>query len=311
VTTAQDVLAGRAVWSVEVADAVDFLRRLPDGCLDAVLCDPPYPEISRQYGRLTEAEWHTLMHALVPEARRALKPSGSAMFVLQPNSRKVGSMRPWLWEFMAWSCREWNMVQDVWWWNPTSPPTVHCHRTKGLMRPSVKACVWLGAPDCYRCQEAVLWTESARMATECRTDRVLHRRPSGQSFRAGRIAQAADERGGVTPFNLLPISNTDSTDCAGANGHGAGTPLDLCSWWVRYVVPPDGLVCDPFVGSGTMGIAARQLGRRFVGCDKEAEYVDMAQRRIGSATPLLDWPVSPVLPVPLVPGLFDSLEVTE
>jgi hypothetical protein len=308
VTTAQDVLAGRAAWSVEVADAVDFLRRLPDGCLDAVLCDPPYPEIDRPYGRLTEAEWHMLMHALVPEVRRALKPSGSAMFVLQANSRKVGSMRPWLWEFMAWCCREWNMVQDVWWWNPTSPPTVHCHRTNGLMRPSVKACVWLGMPDCYRCQEAVLWTQSAQTAAETRTDRVLHRQPSGQSVRHGRIAQVADERGGTTPFNLLPISNTESTNSAGSHGHGAGTPLDLCSWWVRYVVPPDGLVCDPFAGSGTMGIAARQLGRHFVGCDKEAEYVEMARRRIGSATPLLDW-TSPTAPA--VPGLFDTLEATE
>lgn len=179
------------------------------------------------------------------------------------------------------------------------------------MRPSVKACVWLGAPDCYRCQEAVLWTESESMATENRMDRVLHVSPSGLSTRRGRFRDTVDERGGVTPFNLLPIPNTDSTSSAGIHGHGAGTPLDLCCWWVRYVVPPDGLVCDPFVGSGTMGMAARQLGRRFVGCDKEAEYVEMAQRRIGSATPLLDWPVSPVLPVPLVPGLFDSLEVTE
>jgi adenine-specific DNA-methyltransferase len=80
---------------------------------------------------------------------------------------------------------------------------------------------------------------------------------------------------------------------------------------VRYVVPPDGLVCDPFTGSGTMGIAARQLGRRFVGCDKEAEYVDMAQRRIGSATPLLDWTTPPVPSVLPPPGLFDTLEVTE
>jgi hypothetical protein len=311
VTTAQDVLAERVAWSVEVADAVDFLRRLPDGCLDAVLCDPPYPEISRPYGRLTEVEWHTLMHALVPEVRRALKPSGSAMFVLQPNSRKVGSMRPWLWEFQAWCCREWNVVQDVWWWNFTAPPTVHCWRTNGLMRSSVKACVWLGATDCYRDQDKVLWTQSDSNKAMNREDMTLRHKPSRFTMRNGRCREVADERGGTTPFNLLPISNGYSTDCAGANGHGAGTPLDLCCWWVRYVVPPDGLVCDPFTGSGTMGIAARQLGRRFVGCDKEAEYVDMAQRRIGSATPLLDWTTPPVPSVLPPPGLFDTLEVTE
>jgi hypothetical protein len=311
VTTAQDVLEGRAAWSVEVADAVDFLRRLPPGCLDAVLCDPPYPEIDRPYGRLTEEEWHTLMHALVSEVRRALKPSGSAMFVLQPNSRKLGSMRAWLWEFLAWCCREWNMVQDVWLWNHAMAPTAHCQRTIGLMRPSVKACVWLGDSNCYRCQEAVLWTQSDRNKARSRENLALQRLPSGQSMREGRCCGVADERGGTTPFNLLPISNCDSTNSAGSHSHGAGTPLDLCCWWVRYVVPSDGLVCDPFLGSGTMGIAVRQLGRRFVGCDKEAEYVEMARRRIGSATPLLDWTAPSVPPVPPLPGLFDSLEATE
>jgi hypothetical protein len=52
-------------------------------------------------------------------------------------------MRPWLFEFMAKWCREWNMVQDAWWWNHTTAPTVHCQRKYGLMRPSLKACVWV------------------------------------------------------------------------------------------------------------------------------------------------------------------------
>ena len=40
------------------------------------------------------------------------------------------------------------------------------------------------------------------------------------------------------------------------------------------------LILDPFMGSGTTGVAAIKLGRRFVGIDKEKEYIDLAQKRI-------------------------------
>ena len=266
-------------------EALDWLRSLPDGYADALVTDPPYPEIDRPYGRMTEADWHDLMRGVVAETRRVLKPSGSAVFILQSNSEKVGRMRPWLWEFMAWTTREWNMVQDAWWWNPSSPPTVHCQRTRGLMRPSLKACVWLGEPNCHRNQDRVLWTQSDHNATVSREDRALRKHPSGQRMRPGRCAAAADERGGVTPFNLIPISNTNSTDSAGAAGHGAGTPLSLCLWWCRYITPPGGLVLDPFAGSGTTGVAALLEGLRFAGCEREAEYVQIARARLDKALP--------------------------
>lgn len=270
--------------TLHLGDCVDWLRTLPDGSVDAVITDPPYPEIDRPYGRLTEAEWWALIvEGVVPEVRRILKPTGSAVFILQPNSRKVGSMRGWLFRFQAWACDHWNMVQDAWWWNFTAPPTVHTHRTKGLMRPSLKAAVWLGAPDCYRNQDAVLWTQSEANKMEDREDRALLVHPSGQSVRRGRCAAVADERGGVTPFNVLPVSNADSQSSAGANGHGAGTPYAVADWWTRYICPPGGLVCDPFTGSGTMALAAIERGCSFVGAEKMPEYYDIALRRIAGA----------------------------
>ena len=42
------------------------------------------------------------------------------------------------------------------------------------------------------------------------------------------------------------------------------------------------LVLDPFCGSGTTGVAAKELGRFFVGAEKEAEYCELAARRIGA-----------------------------
>lgn len=260
-------------WTLHHGDCIEWMRSLPDKSVDAIVTDPPYAEISRDYGRLTEPDWHTLMRGVVEQSRRILKLSGSAVFILQPNSERVGRMRPWLWEFMAWTAREWNMVQDAWWWNTSAPPTVHVHRDIGLLRPSVKACVWLGEPDCYRNQGAVLWGESeANVAARAEGRMRLDKYPSGQSMRRGRCANAAAERGGVTPFNILPMPNTNSADSGGAHGHGAATPYNLCAWWVRYLSKPGGTVLDPFTGSGTTGAACLRLGRHFLGAELDATH---------------------------------------
>jgi len=118
-------------------DSRTELAKIETSSIDAVITDPPYAEIDRPYGRLTESDWHSLMDEVIREVRRVLRPTGSAVFVLQPNSEHVGSMRPWLWEFIAKYSREWNLIQDVYWWNFATPPTVHCQAKNGLMRPSV------------------------------------------------------------------------------------------------------------------------------------------------------------------------------
>jgi len=51
----------------------------------------------------------------------------------------------------------------------------------------------------------------------------------------------------------------------------------------RLVTPPNGLILDPFAGSGSTGVAAVQEGFRFLGIEKEPEYVEIAQRRIIAA----------------------------
>ena len=124
-------------------DCIEVMRGLTDASINAVITDPPYPEIDREYGRMTEEAWWDMMMGVCAEVRRLLKPTGSAVFILQPNSRKVGSMRGWLWKFMAWVCQDWNMVQDAYWWNIVTMPTIHSTQY-GLMRGSLKPCVWAG-----------------------------------------------------------------------------------------------------------------------------------------------------------------------
>jgi hypothetical protein len=64
------------------------------------------------------------------------------------------------------------------------------------------------------------------------------------------------------------------------NAHPTVKPIDLMRWLVRLVTPPDGLIFDPFTGSGTTGCAAVLEGFRFLGTEREAEYVPIARARI-------------------------------
>ena len=65
--------------------------------------------------------------------------------------------------------------------------------------------------------------------------------------------------------------------------HPTQKPLGLMKWAVGNVVPPDGVCCDPFMGSGTTGVAAVQMGRDFIGIEREERYFEIAARRIEEA----------------------------
>lgn len=64
------------------------------------------------------------------------------------------------------------------------------------------------------------------------------------------------------------------------NLHPTVKPIALMEWLVRLVTPPGGVVLDPFMGSGSTGIAAVKQGFRFVGVELSEDYFKVAQERI-------------------------------
>lgn len=71
---------------------------------------------------------------------------------------------------------------------------------------------------------------------------------------------------------------------SGRDGHGAQFPIALPARCIALTTNENDLVLDPFVGAGNSGVAARALGRRFVGIDVSEEYLGTARRRISEAT---------------------------
>lgn len=65
-----------------------------------------------------------------------------------------------------------------------------------------------------------------------------------------------------------------------ANHHPTVKPLSLMRYLCKLITPPGGTVLDPFMGSGTTGIAAKLEGFNFIGIEREEEYVKIAEARI-------------------------------
>jgi site-specific DNA-methyltransferase (adenine-specific) len=70
-----------------------------------------------------------------------------------------------------------------------------------------------------------------------------------------------------------------------ANNHPTVKPTDLMRYLVKLITPPEGVVLDPFMGSGSTGKGAVIEGFNFVGIDQDADYLDIARARIRHAQP--------------------------
>jgi DNA modification methylase len=65
--------------------------------------------------------------------------------------------------------------------------------------------------------------------------------------------------------------------------HPTQKPVALMAWCIEQVKPAPQTILDPFMGSGTTGVAAIQLGRKFIGIERETKYFDIACQRIEQA----------------------------
>jgi site-specific DNA-methyltransferase (adenine-specific) len=102
----------------------------------------------------------------------------------------------------------------------------------------------------------------------------LPEQPSAASeFRPNHTAKAEAGENGNPYGRWSPVRNT----------HPTVKPTALMQWLVRLVTPPGGSVLDPFMGSGSTGVAAVLEGFDFIGCEMTDEYVPIATARIDNA----------------------------
>jgi len=115
-------------------------------------------------------------------------------------------------------------------------------------------------------------------------------RNRSESYGGAWPAGAADypnDTGGASRFFYSAKATKDdrNSGLSESNTHPTVKPTELMRYLCRLVTPPNGVILDPFCGSGSTGKAARRERFRFIGIELEAEYVEIARLRIGRTKP--------------------------
>lgn len=227
-------------------DALAVLRELPDASVDAVVTDPPYSS-----GGMTARE-----RTRSPVAKYVQTDSGNrALGDFAGDNRDQRSYAYWcaLWlgeclrivrpEGVALLFTDWRQL----------PATTDAIQAGGW--------VWRGV---------VPWSKPTA-------------RPQAGRFAASCEYVVWGSRGGMTSDLSAPcLPGFFQASSPREREHITQKPVTVMRELVR-IVPPEGTVLDPFMGSGTTGVAAVLEGRRFVGVEMTENYAAVAERRIREA----------------------------
>ena len=145
----------------------------------------------------------------------------------------------------------------------------------------------------YLCRQLVFWAADKSFPISYTAKHVWHKMNSQSAHRYEYVY----ERNGAKSYLLfrhrvitswLTAQFAQDTDY----GHPTQKPIKLMRELIDKFTDPNHLIFDPFMGSGTTGVAAIQLGRRFIGCEINPAYYAIAEKRIAQAA--------------LQPGLFTA-----
>jgi len=112
--------------------------------------------------------------------------------------------------------------------------------------------------------------------SQCTVPRYVNNGPHGIGY--------GDNGSAARFFYCAKASKADR----GENHHPTVKPTDLMRYLCKLVTPPDGIVLDPFMGSGSTGKAATLDGFGFIGIEREAEYIAIAEARINAVMTIFD-----------------------
>jgi adenine-specific DNA-methyltransferase len=128
--------------------------------------------------------------------------------------------------------------------------------------------------------EAILWfTKGHEYQFNLDAVRIPQKYPGKRHYKGPNKGEWSGNPLGKNPSDVWEIPNVKSRHIE-KTCHPCQFPIALAQRLVRALCPRDGMVIDPYLGSGSSAMAALVEGRDFMGCDIEAKYVRIARDRI-------------------------------
>ncbi len=263
----------------------EHVALIADQSIDLIVTSPPYAnQREALYGGIDEEMYPDWTVEWMRHAKRILKPQGSVVINIRPHISDGQISDYMLRTRLAVRQDGWRECDEWIWFKPDAPPLGNTH----YPRRSWESLHWFSLDMHPFCDAKADGTPSKKIGFTAK--KGLGQQFSGNSINKDGIARIID----VISAGIHDIDRSDY------NTHPAQFPVSLIIPVIKTLCPPDGLVLDPFMGSGSTAIAALRTGRSYVGFDKEAEYVEIAERRIADhkekswAQRNEDWLILPV-----------------
>ncbi len=261
-----------------LGDCLKLLAEMPADSVDLVMTSPPYADSRKAtYGGVHPDRYVEWFLPVAEELRRVLKPTGT--FILNIKEKVVGGERhTYVLELiLAMRKQGWLWTEEYIWHKRNSAPGKWPNR----FRDAWERCLQFNREKKFHMyQEAVMvpmgdWAKS-RLQNLSETDKRRDNSRVGSGF--GKNVSSWVGREMAYPDNVLHLA----TECSNT-GHSAAFPIELPSWFIRLFTQPEDVVLDPFLGSGTTAVAAKQLGRKYIGIELKPEYHALAEQNVANA----------------------------
>lgn len=241
-------------------DALAGLARIPDGSVDLILTDPPY-NLGKDYGNASDQQsaeaYLAWTEQWVDKALPKLKPNGSLYIFLTwrfaPEIFVMLKQRMTMMNEIIWDRRVPSMGGSV-------RSFTSVHDTIGF---------FVNRKDYYFDLDAV------RIPYDAETKKARSR----SIFVGAKWLEL-----GYNPKDLWSVSRLHR-EHPEREDHPTQKPLEIIERMVKASCPPNGVVLDLFMGSGTTAVAAKRCGRNFVGFELNPAYCELIERRLAAPEP--------------------------
>lgn len=256
-------------------DCGQILPHIPANSVDLIVTSPPYADNRKKtYGGVPPDEYVAWFLPISAELLRVLKPTGT--FILNIKEKVVeGERHTYVLELiLALRQQGWLWTEEFIWHKKNSYPGKWPNR----FRDAWERCLQFNKQKQFNMyQEAVMvptgdWAKT-RLKKLSETDQRRDESKVGSGF--GKNISNWIGREKAYPNNVLHLATESSN-----RNHSATFPLELPSWFIKLFTQPGDLVLDPFLGSGTSALAARNLERHYLGIEVLPEYVELAQQSL-------------------------------
>ncbi|HVB72460.1 MAG TPA: site-specific DNA-methyltransferase [Ktedonobacteraceae bacterium] len=250
---------------------------MASGSVDLIVTSPPYADQRKDtYGGVSPDKYVEWFLPVSSELRRVLKDEGS--FILNIKERVVnGERHTYVLELiLAMRKQGWLWTEEYMWHKRNSYPGKWPNR----FRDGWERCLHFTKSKHFAMYQDTVrvpmgdWSRT-RLRNLSETDKKRDNSRVQSGF--GKKIENWVGREMAYPDNVLHLA----TECSN-RGHSATFPVELPAWFIKLFTQPGDIVLDPFIGSGTSAVAAKQLGRRCIGIEIDPAYIQIAQSRLNA-----------------------------